>query len=227
MFGVIFAIFISVILPITAFVYAVLTKRWFPFVFGILAFTISQLMIRIPLLDYLQTNSTKFILLSTSQPILYSLILGLSAGVFEEVARYLFMRFLMKDKDWTSGFVFGLGHGGIEALLLVGIGAISILFSPLVSLYGAEYFIGGAERFFAISLHVALSIIVLRSVVEKRLIYLFIAILIHGLGNSLIGIIPLYLQGKTALFLLEFMIAFIAFATFTYSLIIKRKGILS
>lgn len=222
-----FAILISVILPIAAFIYAVLTKRLLPFVFGILAFTISQLMIRIPLLDYLQTNSTKFILLSTSQSILYFLILGLSAGVIEEVARYLFMKFLMKDKDWTSGFVFGLGHGGIEALLLVGVGAISMLFSPLVSLYGAEYFIGGAERFFAIALHVGLSIIVLRSLVEKRLLYLFIAILIHGLGNSLIGIIPLYFQGKNALFLLESIIAFIAFATFTYSLIIKRKGILS
>lgn len=224
--GILFAVFTSLLLPIAAFSYAIASKRWLPFLLGVLAFSISQLLLRIPLLDLLQKHSTTYILIGSTKPILFALILGFSAGIFEELARYLLMKFFMKKKDWTSGFIFGLGHGGVEAVLFLGLGALTALFSPVSFIYGGEYFLGGAERFFAITLHISLSIIVLRSVVERRIVFLIVAILIHGITNSLIGIIPQFMKGSHALITLELVFAVTAFITFIYSLIIKRKGIL-
>ncbi|MCA9938797.1 MAG: YhfC family intramembrane metalloprotease, partial [Anaerolineales bacterium] len=51
--------------------------------------------------------------------ILLALFGGLSAGVFEEVARYLMYRFWVRDaRDGPSALILGLGHGGIESFLL-------------------------------------------------------------------------------------------------------------
>jgi uncharacterized membrane protein YhfC len=46
-------------------------------------------------------------------------ILGLSAGLFEEGARYLIFRFWIRSaRTWSEGVLFGAGHGGTEAMLL-------------------------------------------------------------------------------------------------------------
>jgi uncharacterized membrane protein YhfC len=48
-----------------------------------------------------------------------AIFLGLSAGVFEEVARYLTFRHWRKDaRTWGTGLMLGAGHGGIEAIIL-------------------------------------------------------------------------------------------------------------
>lgn len=41
------------------------------------------------------------------------------AGIFEETARYILFKFILKNtRSWKEGTVVGLGHGGVEALLL-------------------------------------------------------------------------------------------------------------
>jgi uncharacterized membrane protein YhfC len=48
-----------------------------------------------------------------------AIFLGLSSGVFEEVARYLTLRYWRKDvRTWGSGMMLGAGHGGIEAIIV-------------------------------------------------------------------------------------------------------------
>ncbi|MFZ0548568.1 MAG: YhfC family glutamic-type intramembrane protease [Candidatus Promineifilaceae bacterium] len=48
-----------------------------------------------------------------------ALFLGVSSGVFEEVARYLTYRFWRKDvRTWGGGMMLGAGHGGVEAFLV-------------------------------------------------------------------------------------------------------------
>lgn len=226
MFGTIFAICIGIGLPLGGFIYAVFKKRYIPFVLGVLAFIVSQVLIRIPLLDYLQAHSSSYAMFSVTNPLLFVTIIGLSAGVFEEVARFIMMYYFMKLRDWQSGFLFGLGHGGIEAVLFVGIGALALLFSPTVSAYGTDFVIGGVERLFAMILHIGLSIIVLRGVVEKRFIYVVIAILIHGFVDILVGILPLVLSPNDTLITVEVTLAIVALAVFGYSLLIKRRGVL-
>jgi uncharacterized membrane protein YhfC len=56
---------------------------------------------------------------STGSLIGASALLGLSAGIFEEGARYLMYRFWAKKaRSWDEALMIGAGHGGVEAILL-------------------------------------------------------------------------------------------------------------
>src|SRR5690625_4273823 len=152
MAGVIFAIVVGVGLPFIALLYAFYKKRYIPFGLGILAFVVSQILLRIPLMEYIGQNSAAYSMFSVTQPVLFSIVIGLSAGVFEELARFVAMRFLMKQRDWQSGFLFGAGHGGIEAVLFVGVSGVRLLILSSLITSGELYFIGGLERLFAMLL---------------------------------------------------------------------------
>lgn len=225
MAGIIFAVVISIGLPVIALLYSFYKKRSIPFVLGVLAFVVSQVLIRIPILQYLGEHNTIYAMFSVTQPVLYAAVIGLSAGILEELARFIAMRFFMVQSDWQSGFYFGAGHGGIEAVLFVGSSAVAtLLFNPTALAYSEAYVIGGLERFFAMLLHIGLSIIVLQGVVRKRFLYIVIAIMIHGIINMAIGIFPLYVPENRVLIVSEVTIAIAALVVFIYSLWIKRKG---
>jgi len=226
LFGVIFTIGISLGLPAILLIYAIIKKQFLPFLLGVLTFVGSQMLIRIPILQYLEMNSSNYKEFSILYPVLFSIIIGLSAGVFEELARYVMMRFLMKQRTWQSGFLFGAGHGGVEAVLFVGISSLMILFSPTAVMYNTDFFIGGIERFFAIMLHIGLSIIVLQGVVQRKFRFVLIAILIHGFVDALVGIWPIFMPTNVALIAIELCLAMVAVAVFIYSLMINRKGVL-
>ncbi|MGG2066824.1 YhfC family glutamic-type intramembrane protease [Bacillus sp. S14(2024)] len=226
MASIIFAAIISIGLPLTALLYACSKKRYIPFVLGGLAFVVSQVLIRVPIIKYLGEHSTAYSMFSAMQPVLFAIVIGLTAGIFEELARFIAMRFFMKQRDWQSGFLFGAGHGGIEAVLFLGSSAVFLLFSPTAIANSDTYFIGGIERFFAMLLHIGLSIIVLQGVVRKRFLYVVLAIMIHGIVDALVGILPLYVPKESSLLIVEVTLAVIAVAVFNYSLWIKRKGVL-
>ena len=102
--GLIFTTMISFGLPLVALLYAVWKKRYIPYMLGVLAFVVSQILIRIPILNYVNGNSTEFQMFSVMQPVLFVLLLSISAGIFEEIARFIAMRYFMKQRDWQSGF---------------------------------------------------------------------------------------------------------------------------
>jgi uncharacterized membrane protein YhfC len=53
--------------------------------------------------------------------------LGLSAGFFEESARYVVYRWWARDaRTWSQGLMLGAGHGGIESILLGFLLAINV-----------------------------------------------------------------------------------------------------
>ncbi|MBJ8112854.1 YhfC family intramembrane metalloprotease [Bacillus cereus group sp. N6] len=223
--GLIFTTMICFGLPLVALLYAVWKKRYIPYMLGVLAFVVSQILIRIPILNYVNGISTDFQMFSIMQPVLFVLLLSLSAGIFEEIARFIAMRYFMKQRDWQSGFLFGAGHGGIEAVLIVGIPVISLLLSRTVIQNGDSYYFGGIERIFAMILHIGLSFIILQAVAQKKFRYVFYAILIHGTANALAGIISLYVPGKSGIIMSEVSIAICALLVFSYSFTLKRKGV--
>lgn len=66
---------------------------------------------------------------------LYALYGGLAAGLFEETGRYLTMRFLMKGK-WTreNALMYGAGHGGLEAVLILGMASVNnLIYSVMIN----------------------------------------------------------------------------------------------
>lgn len=226
MLGIIFAVSISIGLPLLVFIYACIKKCYIPFLLGVLAFIGSQVLIRIPLLEYMQVHSTTYLMFSAMRPVLFAIAIGLSAGIFEELARFIMMHLFMKQRDWQSGFLFGAGHGGIEAVLFVGISALTMMFASMAGAYNVDFFIGGIERFFAMLLHIGLSIIVLQSVVQRKFIYVVLAIIIHGFVDALVGILPLFVAPNIALIAVEVSLAITALAVFSYSLSIKRREVL-
>ncbi|PEW81486.1 YhfC family intramembrane metalloprotease [Bacillus cereus] len=223
--GLIFTTMISFGLPLVALLYAFWKKRYIPYMLGVLAFVVSQILIRIPILNYVSGTSTNFQMFSVMQPVLFVLFLSLSAGIFEEIARFIAMRYFMKQRDWQSGFLFGAGHGGIEAVLIVGVPVISLLLSQTFIQNGDSYYFGGMERIVAMVLHIGLSIIVLQAVVQKKFRYVVYAILIHGTANAIASIISLYVPGKSGIIMSEVSIAICALLVFSYSFILKRKGV--
>lgn len=65
------------------------------------------------------------------------IFLGLSAGIFEESARYLALRYWAKEaRDWRNGLLFAAGHGGIEATI---VGALfTLTFVQVAALRNAD-----------------------------------------------------------------------------------------
>lgn len=64
----------------------------------------------------------------------YALYGGLAAGLFEEVGRFLSMKFLMikEPTKVAPALAYGVGHGGVEMLFVFGIGMFSTLMMALM-----------------------------------------------------------------------------------------------
>lgn len=141
---------------------------------------------------------------------LLPLALGLSAGLCEEIARYIGYRRMKNLRSWEGAVSYGLGHGGFEALLvaLVALTQTFTLFflrsadlatlpiSPdqadLLARQVSEAWTApwwqtlaaSWERFFAIIVHASLAVFVLRAV-QRGLGWLVLAIGAHTLVNAL------------------------------------------
>lgn len=140
------------------------------------------------------------------------LVLSLTASLFEETARYVGYRFVLPDaRDWSDAVTYGAGHGGIESIILGALVALTLanmtalagadpdtlthldagqraVLTAQVSQYWASPWymplLGGIERAFAICLHMALAVIVLKAVVTRRLLWLVAAIAAHATANA-------------------------------------------
>jgi uncharacterized membrane protein YhfC len=124
-----------------------------------------------------------------------AILLGLSAGVFEECSRYGMFRWWIKDnRTWRGAVLAGAGHGGIEAILLgilvmlaftnlmayrnIDLSKLNLTLDQLTtarqqiqSYWNAPWYatlFGAVERAFTIPFHIAASVIVLQ-VFTRRL----------------------------------------------------------
>lgn len=115
------------------------------FFIGMLGFVIMQIAIRIPLLSLI-ANQAWYLRLSENI-VLISLFLGLTAGLFETVGRFIvFKFFLKKERSYEDGLMAGLGHGGIEAIVLVGLTYINnIVFSVMINLGVSDMLLGASS----------------------------------------------------------------------------------
>lgn len=191
---------------------------------GALVFFVFQGIIRIPLLAYFG-NQSWYISLAQNT-FLTALFLGLTAGIFEEVGRLIGIKlFLKKHLSWKNGVAFGIGHGGIEAILLLGMNSLAnLMYSSLINtgsfdtVIGSKisgelaaqikntlisapsymFLVGGIERIFAITIQIGLSLIIFYAVMKRRYIYVLYAILLHALIDS-----PIVFMQKFGVFAAE------------------------
>jgi uncharacterized membrane protein YhfC len=148
------------------------------------------------------------------QLIVMALFLGLSAGLFEESARYLTYRYWATDaRTWGKGMMLGAGHGGIEAILaglsvignfyilnairngtfnLEGVTAdqSALIDQQVQALFAVPWYaipLGAVERLFAITFHLAASLLVMQSFVRgngRPGLWLLAAVLLHTFLNA-------------------------------------------
>ena len=187
-----------------------------------MAFALFQILTRIPLLNLMSANPD-FILFAQNNMLLYSLLLGLSAALFEEMGRFLVMNFGLKKRYTTKdAIIFGLGHWACEAGVLVGFSYVLQAF-----IYGfvgidASVIFGGLERIFVLPIHVAASIMVMHFVREKQLRYLFMALIMHTVIDA--ALIPLQLLFANNIIILEgyVLVAGLLASYYIYSYVKKR-----
>jgi uncharacterized membrane protein YhfC len=146
----------------------------------------------------------------TGALIVGALLLGLSAGVFEEGARFLMYRFwARKARSWDAALMIGAGHGGVEAVLLgllAGYALLQVLALRGVDLatvvpadqvevarlqieaYWAaswyEALLGAVERAFALCLHLSLGVMVLQFFTRRQWFWLPVAIAWHAFVDA-------------------------------------------
>lgn len=204
-------IVISMGVPIGILIYFSIKKRELvkPFLVGALVFLVLQVVLRIPLLNVVLSKMDWFYNMTVLNPLLYAVFLGLTAGIFEEVGRLVgFEVGLKKNRSWYDGLAFGLGHGGIEAIIFAGISSIQNLYVLFLlnngkfneALVGASEEIvrgifsstssmmilyGGIERVSAVIMHIGFTILVLYGINKgKKALYLLWAILAHGVVDT-------------------------------------------
>lgn len=211
-------IIIAIGFPIGVLVYIIARRREYlkSYLIGALVFFLSQIVLRLPILNFLSVNVDWYIMLSSIYPIVYSIILGLSAGIFEEMGRFLGFKIgLKRNRTYKDGLAFGIGHGGIEAILITGISSISNLIAVMSlhngsfnsanygmtaeqamsvysSLSGLQVVTGGFERLFAMCIHIGMTMMILYGINKKKKRYLLFAIIIHGIVDAMIGILQYF-----------------------------------
>lgn len=184
---------------------------WAAFALGALTFAVSQLLTRIPLITSVLPVLPEWQAI-LANAVLSAVILGFSAGLFEETGRLIVMGTFFKNRrTHADGVSFGLGHGGLEAGALVGLGMLSLAVLGLVVRSGgweniagglppeaaaglaqqlegltvSGALLGGVERVAALILHIALSLLILLGVTRGRGVAAWLlATLIHGTVNT-------------------------------------------
>jgi uncharacterized membrane protein YhfC len=189
-----------------------LKAEWRLFGIGMLTFVASQV-VHIPfnlwVLDPLIKSLGLEALPGSRDLILGALLLGLSAGIFEETARYIvYSRWLEKARTWREGMMFGAGHGGVEAMILgalafyvflqafvlrgtgleaFGIEDVEATRAWLESYWNLpwyEYFLGAAERFSAICFHLSAALLVMQAFTRKNVLWYLLAVVWHALLDA-------------------------------------------
>ncbi len=132
---------------------------------------------------------------------IYGLVGGFFAGLFEETGRYVAFKTILRKKrgNDANGLMYGAGHGGIEAVILLSVSMIvNIIFSlqsnaGIPSVFGTAsaaqqlaampfwiFLVGAVERMSAVALHVSLSVLVWFAAKNNKRFWLFpLAILLH------------------------------------------------
>lgn len=172
--------------------------------------------------------------LSNASLLVSAVILGLLAGVFEETARYVLFKFILKNaRSWKEGILVGLGHGGTEAVIIGILAALAfvnmVIFrnidlstvptipadqlelarEQVAAYWSAPPYLalmGFVERISAMCLHVSLSVMVLYGLAYRRPVWFWLALLWHALVDA----VAVYAVQQVSVLAVEGIIAIFA-----------------
>ena len=173
---------------------------------------------------------------------LYALYGGLAAAVFEEFGRFFAMKLFMKRSlSKQNAIMYGIGHGGIESILVIGSAYVSnLVISVMINMGQFEnmiadldatmraqvieqfsqlwtgpaylFYLAGLERILAFALQICLSYIVYRAVKERKAGYLILALALHFFVDA--GIVVL--QSMVSFIWVELALAVVVVILFIF-----------
>ena len=186
---------------------------WTAVLYGALVFFVFQLILRVPAVSLLGPLAAPYLRASRALLALYLAALAFSAGLFESVGRWVGYKWLFHARlpyDWRHGVAYGIGHGGIESVVLVGLSSainlalaflltrmdvsvalrllpesgltqLTALQQHLLNVTWRDPLWAGLERVLTIPFHIAMSLLVLQVFTRGQARWLWIAVLVHGL----------------------------------------------
>jgi uncharacterized membrane protein YhfC len=206
------AIALQVLLPVLL---GFIAKRclhvgWRYFAYGMLIFFLFQVVTRVPVIQFLQAAGSAVLRPASLLFWAWVFFTSLTAGICEEVGRWIGYRWLIREQErtWPVAVMYGLGHAGLESMLLVaGLSAVSLI--GLLSLTAADLsqlsderrtavttqlvilaaqpgwfpLLGAWERACTIVIHVCLSVMVLQVFRRRTMTWLWLAIAAHTFVN--------------------------------------------
>ena len=155
-----------------------------------------------------------------------------AAALFEETGRYLALRlFAKRTADPGTAVAYGIGHGGVESIIVGALGQISSLFLAVMLNFGrfdailahrvspavlaklhagyaqlsfATALVGGMERVCALLIQIALSLLVWRAISRKEARWFFVALAAHAGIDSIAALAQ---KGAVSVFVTESIVA--------------------
>ena len=186
--------------------------------------------------------------------LVYAIYGGLAAAVFEETGRFIAMKYLMRNRLYKKeALMYGLGHGGVEAILIGGIGSFSNLATAISINSGAldasiaandqtiitaveqmttlpswQFLLVAVERMSAMTLHICLSYLVYQAVKHGRNKCFLAALLIHFLVDA----VTVYMASKIpviaiemALVLVDCVLVFVVYRMYQNEVAAETPGV--
>ena len=231
-------LFLSLLLPLIVLLVLQKGRRgvFSVWIAGALGFAVPQLFIRIPLLQTLDAQESFQQFIATHPYVTVSLMAA-TAAIFETTGRLVVLKVaLSKRLSYMTGLAAGAGHGGIEAITIVGmlyinnlIISLSINSGNLSSLLPADpalaesirqslvgtppelFLLAGFERVLTMVIQVALSIILTLFIMKNRAIFGFLVVaLLHFSLDVSIGLLQINGWSALAIERLIFLIAIVS-----------------
>lgn len=182
--------------------------------------------------------------------LLYALYGATAAAIFEETGRFLAFKFFLKNNfNIENTFMYGFGHGGFEAIAILGLTSINNIANSIMINAGAMpsvlqlldedtatqtytalealwttpsymFFLGGVERIFAILLQVSFSLLIYSGIKLSKNIYIALAFLTH----FLVDFVSVILSKSVNATVLEIIVAILAIVIFIFAHSIIKKA---
>jgi len=165
---------------------------------GAAGFFVTQILIRLPILTVLQSQS-RFAEFAQNNLFIYAFTLAFTAGLFELAGRFAVAKLMEKNLTQKRALAAGLGHGGIEAMLLIGmtyvnnliyigminsgyfdtllaqtagmgvdVSQLELIRTQLIGMSPALFLLAGFERLLTMLAHTAMSVLVCYGVAHKK-----------------------------------------------------------
>ena len=238
--------------PVFLVVYARRNQKqgiWSAWLLGALGFFVPQILIRFPILTAL-SRMDGFIAFGQNHTLIYGFALAFTAGLFELVGRYAVARCLNKNLTYRRALAAGLGHGGIEAILITGLAYVSnLVFLVMLQTGGFDallaqtadptallatrdalmntswslFLLAGFERLLAMTCHAAMSMLVCYGVHSGKAAPTIFAFVMH-VGMDSVASISLFI-GKGLSQAAAYTIIYILLIAFTVLAVVILKTI--